>query len=255
MIQLDSWAYPAAMVLLVVVAVGVSWIADLGPRRAVPLAGARAVVQLALVSFAIAGVLVHVLLACVFVLLMLAVAVVTSARRCDVGRGWRWTAVSMGSGVATVLAVIFGIGAAPFTGSAIVPIAGIVIGGAMTAHTLGVRRAHDALRDDWGQLEAGLSLGLDPAAASREVVHRRMPDALLPALDQTRTVGLVTLPGTFVGVLLGGGSPLQAGAAQVLTLIGILAAQVITVALAERFVCAGRLLPRDLARERGAAWH
>ncbi|MFI6743032.1 ABC transporter permease [Nonomuraea sp. NPDC050451] len=29
----------------------------------------------------------------------------------------------------------------------------------------------------------------------------------MPALDQTRTVGLVTLPNAFVGMLLGGASP------------------------------------------------
>jgi putative ABC transport system permease protein len=40
-------------------------------------------------------------------------------------------------------------------------------------------------------------------------------------------VGLVTLPGAFVGVLLGGGTAVQAGAAQVLVLVGILAAQVV----------------------------
>jgi putative ABC transport system permease protein len=53
--------------------------------------------------------------------------------------------------------------------------------------------------------------------------------ALVPALDQTRTVGLVTLPGAYVGVLLGGGSALQAGAAQLLVLVGLLAAEVVAV--------------------------
>jgi ABC-type iron transport system FetAB permease component len=33
-----------------------------------------------------------------------------------------------------------------------------------------------------------------------------------PVLDQTRTVGLVRLPGAYVGVLLGGAGPLRAGA-------------------------------------------
>jgi UDP-glucose/iron transport system permease protein len=45
------------------------------------------------------------------------------------------------------------------------------------------------------------------------------------ATDQTRTVGLVTLPGAFLGVLIGSGNPVQAGAAQVLVLIGLLAAR------------------------------
>ncbi len=60
----------------------------------------------------------------------------------------------------------------------------------------------------------------------------------MPPLDQIRTVGLVTLPGAFVGALLGGGTPLQAGAAQLLVLVGLLATDVVAVWLVAR----GRLL-------------
>ena len=83
---------------------------------------------------------------------------------------------------------------------------------------------------------------------------------LVPGLDQTRTVGLVTLPGAFVGVLLGGGTPLQAGAAQVLVLVGLLAAQTITVVVAHRLIRSARLLPDDGSEARtfrddlAAAW-
>jgi len=61
-------------------------------------------------------------------------------------------------------------------------------------------------------------------------------------LDQTRTVGLVTLPGAFVGVLLGGGSPLEAGAAQLLVLLGLLAAQMLAVWCVTELVARGLLL-------------
>ena len=64
--------------------------------------------------------------------------------------------------------------------------------------------------------------------------------ALVPALDQTRTVGLVTLPGAFVGVLLGGGSALEAGAAQLLVLVGLLAAETIAVWVVTEQVARGR---------------
>jgi UDP-glucose/iron transport system permease protein len=59
-------------------------------------------------------------------------------------------------------------------------------------------------------------------------------------------VGLVTLPGAFVGVLLGGGTPIQAGAAQVLVLLGLLAAETVTVVVAYQLMKASRLLPPDL---------
>ena len=51
----------------------------------------------------------------------------------------------------------------------------------------------------------------------------------MPALDQTRTVGLVTLPGAFVGVLLGGGGPVQAGVTQLLVLVSLLAIEAVAV--------------------------
>ena len=70
---------------------------------------------------------------------------------------------------------------------------------------------------------------------------------MLPTVDRTATVGLVTLPGAFVGVLLGGGSALQAGAAQALVLIGILAGQTVTVVVAHELVKRAKLLPEDLA--------
>jgi len=56
----------------------------------------------------------------------------------------------------------------------------------------------------------------------------------------------VTLPGAFVGVLLGGGSALQAGAAQALVLIGILAGQAVTVIVAHELIKGAKLLPEDL---------
>jgi putative ABC transport system permease protein len=64
-----------------------------------------------------------------------------------------------------------------------------------------------------------------------EVVRSAASDALLPGLDQTRTVGLVTLPGAFVGVLLASGSAVQAGAVQILVLVGLLLAQTCAVAV------------------------
>ena len=72
------------------------------------------------------------------------------------------------------------------------------------------------------------------------------PEALIPGLDQVRTAGVVTLPGAFIGVLLGGGSPAQAAAAQVLVLMGIMASQTITAVVAERLIMAAKLLPDDL---------
>jgi putative ABC transport system permease protein len=141
-------------------------------------------------------------------------------------------------------------GAVPPTGIAIVPVAGIVIGGAMTATSLAGRRALDELRNRHGEYEAALALGFLPRDAALEVCRPTAGQALVPALDQTRTVGLVTLPGAYVGVLLGGGSAIQAGATQVLVLVALLAVEATAAAVTVELVAGGTLRPRQPAARR-----
>jgi putative ABC transport system permease protein len=235
-----------ALVVLVLMAVAASRIGGLQVGRPVATAALRAVLQLALVALVITAVLSHLVWSLVFAGVMLSIAVATSARRIGAPRAWPWVAVAIASGVLPVLAVVFLTGTVPWNGASLVPIAGIIIGGAMSAHSLLGRRVFAALREELGSYEAALSVGLPRPVAITEVIGRRLPEALVPGLDQTRTVGLVTLPGAFVGVLLGGGTPVQAGAAQVVVLVGLLAAQTITVVVAHQLVRAGLLLPGDL---------
>jgi putative ABC transport system permease protein len=235
-----------ALVVLVLMAVAASRIGGLHVGRSVATAALRAVLQLALVALVITAVLSHLVWSLVFAAVMLSIAVATSARRIGAPRAWPWVAVAIASGVLPVLAVVFLTGTVPWNGASLVPIAGIIIGGAMSAHSLLGRRVFAALREELGSYEAALSVGLPRPMAITEVIGRRLPEALVPGLDQTRTVGLVTLPGAFVGVLLGGGTPVQAGAAQVVVLVGLLAAQTITVVVAHQLVRASLLLPEDL---------
>ena len=234
-----------AVLILVAIAIGASRAGRLGVGRPVVIASVRAVVQLAVVAVVITAVLSRLGWSLLFAGFMFTVAVATSSRRVGAPRAWPWVTLAMASGVVPVLAVIFLSGAVPWNGASLVPMAGIIIGGTMTAHSLLGRRSFAALREDHGTYEAALSIGLTRPQAVTEVIGRRLQEALVPGLDQTRTVGLVTLPGAFVGVLLGGGTPLQAGAAQVVVLIGLIAAQTTTV-VAHQLIRAALLLPDDL---------
>lgn len=73
--------------------------------------------------------------------------------------------------------------------------------------------------------------------------------ALVPALDRTRTVGLVTLPGAFVGVLLGSGDPVRAAGAQILVLVGLLAAETVAALVTVELVARQRIV-RDPPHDR-----
>ncbi len=241
-----GWPVAFALAGLLLLALGAHRVGGYGLDRSVLIAAVRALVQLTFIAVVIRAVVDDLQLSAALVLVMFAVAVLTTARRVEAARVWPWVALAVGAGLAPVLAVVLASGAIPAEGIALIPVAGIIVGNAMTAHTLSGRRSFAALREEQAQYEACLSLGLLPSQAIGEVIHRRVPEALLPGLDQVRTTGLVTLPGAFIGVMLGGGTPVQAATAQVLVLFGIMAAQTITVVVAERLVQSRRLLPADL---------
>ncbi len=236
-----GWGLGVALVVLAAVATAVTGLAGLGIARGVASAAVRAVLQLGAVSVIIIAVVRSLWLSLAFVLVMLAVAAVTSARRMTPRRSGLLAAVPIVVGAAPVIGVVVVTGAVPTTGIALVPVCGIVIGGAMTATSLAGRRALDELAARHGEYEAALSLGLTERDAAMELARPAGRQALVPAMDQTRTVGLVTLPGAFVGVLIGSGSPVQAGAAQVLVLIGLLAAEAVAAVVTTELVGRGRI--------------
>jgi putative ABC transport system permease protein len=234
-------AFAAVLAGLVLLAVAAAAIGRLGVDRAVATAAVRAILQLGVVSLLITRVLRTWWATAGFITLMIAVAAATSARRVStLRRGWP-VAAPIAAGALPVGAGIVASGAMPTTTIAVLPVAGILIGGAMTATSLAGRRALDELRNRHGEYEAALALGFLPRDAALEVCRPTAGQALVPALDQTRTVGLVTLPGAFVGVLLGGGSAVQAGATQVLVLVALLAVEAIAAAVTVELVAAGIL--------------
>lgn len=234
-----GWPLVLAGFALTALAAGAALLGRLGTALPTAVAVARATLQLAAVSAVIVAVVRSWPATVAFVLLMFLVATWTSARRMTDNRTGLGAAAAILAGTAPVLALVLATGTVPATGIAMVPVAGIVIGGAMMATSLAGRRALDQLVARRGEYEAALSLGLPERDAALEVTRTAGHDALVPALDQTRTVGLVTLPGAFVGVLLGSGDPVQAGAAQLLVLIGLLAAETIAAVVAVELVARG----------------
>ncbi|MET9670422.1 ABC transporter permease [Streptomyces sp. NPDC006475] len=233
--------FGAVLAVLLAGAATVAAVAHLGRAREIAVAGVRAAVQLAAVSLVIGWVVRSLPLLFAFVLLMYAVAVRTAGRRITANRTWWWAALPIAAGVFPVVAALLLTGLVPVKGIALIPVTGILIGGALTVTVLSGRRAMDELRLRRGEVEAGMALGLLERDARLEVARPAASDALLPGLDQTRTVGLVTLPGAFVGMLLGGASPLLAGAVQLFVLVGLMAVQAVAVAVLLELVARGVL--------------
>jgi putative ABC transport system permease protein len=92
------------------------------------------------------------------------------------------------------------------------------------------------VKDQFSVFEGYVALGATARQAGREFAQRAAERSLFPTLDQTKSAGLVTLPGAFVGMLLGGASPLLAAQIQLLVLIGLMLAQTITALITTRTI-------------------
>ncbi len=189
------------------------------------LAAARATVQLGAIGFVIVWVLKSWWSTAGFVGVTLTVASITAGRRLVPAGRWWYAGVPVTVASLPVGLGILASGLIPATPISVVPVLGILIGNAMTTSVLAGRRTLDALSSRRGEFEAGLSIGLLRKDAALLVAKPDAALALLPGLDQTRTVGLVTLPGAFVGTLLGGATPLQAAAVQLMVLAALLLVQ------------------------------
>jgi putative ABC transport system permease protein len=197
----------------------------LGSPWTVPWASIRAAVQLAAVAGILAAAITRLWSSILVLAVMFVVASFTAARRSQASRGSLWLTVPLGLGLVAVLPLLLLSRVVQLTGVAVVPIVAIVLGNTMTAVAVAARLALDTLKQRAGEVEAALSLGMRERDSRMEIIGTTPTNALLPNLDSTRTVGLVTLPGAFVGVLLSTGSAAQAGAVQILILIALLLSQ------------------------------
>jgi putative ABC transport system permease protein len=218
-----------AVAILAALTVGLLWGSRTPSYLSPALAIFRGAAQLAAISLVLGGVITSPLWVGAALLVMFSVASVTATRRLT----WSWrrlalVAATMAAGILVTLAVVFGTGAIEFTPRYVLAVGGIVIGNSMTIATLAGRRFFEAVVEQWDQVEGWLALGATPRQATVIQARQAVHAALIPSTDQTKTTGLVTLPGAFVGAIFGGASPLEAGRFQVVVLASIMAAGSIT---------------------------
>ncbi|GAA4138746.1 ABC transporter permease [Leifsonia shinshuensis] len=218
------------------------------PHRWAPLlAILRGAAQLAVISVVLSGVITSPWWVALALLVMFGVAAGTATRRI----GWSvdhgtMMAVAMAAGVVVTFTIVFSTGAIDFTARYALAIGGIVIGNSMSIATLSGRRFTEAVDDHWDEVEGWLALGASPRQSTIEQARTAVYSALIPSVDQTKTTGLVTLPGAFVGAIFGGVSPLEAGRFQVVVLAAIMCAGSITAVIVAAWLAPVRVRPARL---------
>jgi putative ABC transport system permease protein len=190
----------------------------------------RGFVQMVLVGVVLA-VLLHgkLLVGALILLLMTGAAAVTAAARLKRMSGaFLLCFVSIAAGAGTVIAVMLLTRSLHPDIAMLVPVGSMIIANAMNSCAQAVERFRAEITAHVGQVEAGLSLGADPAVTVAPYLQSAVYASLLPRLDMMKSLGLVWIPGVMAGMVVSGASPVYAGIYQFIIVAMILSASGIT---------------------------
>lgn len=227
----------AISLILVGLAIAVSVLYRLAIERELVVSVVRAILQLVAVAAVIDAVFEALGWTALVLAVMVAAAGWTAQRRMKGVRGAAVIAVISICGSSVIaIAVLFGAGVFPFEPRWLIPISGMLIGNSMTAVSVAGARLRDEVVDKALEVEARLALGVSARAALVPYTRRAAVGALVPIIDSTKNVGIIFLPGAFVGMILGGASPTDAAKVQMIVLFMLLGAVAVAAMLATTLV-------------------
>ncbi|CAL4895970.1 unnamed protein product [Urochloa decumbens] len=245
---------PVASTAVVAIAVALSFAQRLGLEREMLYATGRVVLQLSVVGFLLQFIFsqknaLWILLAYLF---MVTVAGYTAGRRARRVPGGKYIAgVSILAGTAITMLVLVALRVFPFTPRYIIPLAGMMVGDAMTVTGVTMKKLREDIEIQRNMVENALALGATPRQATLQQVRRSLGIALSPVIDSVKTVGLITLPGTMTGLILGGASPLEAIQLQIAVTNMLMAANTVSSIVAS-YLCWTAFFTKEFQLKDGA---
>jgi len=210
-----------ASLVLVGLAVGISSWQKVELEKDMLLAVGRAFVQLIAIGYALDLIFANKGLIWILLVvgIMIGIAGVTAGRRGKQVPHSKFVAtVSVSVGAILTLSLLIFLSVFPFEPRFMIPIAGMVVGNAMTVTGLVMARLRDDLRLQKAQVEAALALGATQRQAASQQLRRALATGMTPIVDNTKTVGLISLPGAMTGMILAGASPLEAVQLQIIVM-------------------------------------
>jgi putative ABC transport system permease protein len=232
-----TWAGVAASAALVIVAAGIAWHGRLNLARDIAVAAVRAGVQLVAVGAILLLVFRHTghAGAVGWLTLMVVLAGRVAAHRSrGLGQALPIATIAIGVATVTTVGVLLALGVVGSQGRVLIPVGGMVVSTAMQATALVLVRIRDEARTARSAIEARLALGLPAGEAYASHVRGALRTALIPAIDSTKVVGLISLPGAMTGLILAGVDPFTAIRYQIVVMYMLLAAAALAALTAAR---------------------
>jgi putative ABC transport system permease protein len=223
------------------------------------IAAARMVVQLLLIGFYLKYLFIwnNAFINLLWVVVMIVVATFTSTKRTGLKVKVMFIPVSVGFLATAMLVGLYFLLLVlrlpnPFSAQYFIPIMGIIMGNMLSSNVIALNAYFDSLQRESQMYYYLLGNGASRHEATAPFIRQAMTKAFSPCIANMAVMGIVALPGTMIGQILGGSAPGIAVKYQMMIIIITFAASmlslVITILLSERYVFDnfGRL--RDVRR-------
>ncbi len=223
--NLETVASALLALSLVAAAIAISRYQRLDLERDIATAVVRSFVQLTAIGYAIDLIFGLDSLLYVFLLLagMVAFASWTSAGRGEGVSGvYLISVVAIGVAAAATLGVLLLLQIVPPTARYLIPLGGMVIGNSMNTASLTLGRVRDDVNAHRLNIEAALALGATSRQAVSPILKTALRSAMTPLIDNTKTTGIIFLPGAMAGMIIGGADPLEAVRLQIVVMYMLL---------------------------------
>jgi putative ABC transport system permease protein len=161
--------------------------------------------------------------------------------------------LALGTAAVVTIGLVLALGIFKASPRYLVPVGGMVIGNAMTAAAVALDRLAGEISTQARMIEATLALGATARQAAAGLVARSLRSAMIPLIDQTKTTGLVTLPGTMVGMLIAGARPVDAVRLQLILLWLLLGSVALSALITTTLGYRGFFTPAQQLRDLPAA--
>ncbi len=216
---------------LILFAVLMSWLYELGMTGSILIAAARCYIQLVLLGFALLFVFAWdswLLTLAIICFMMVFAARTIAARLKNMPYDLFWPALAATS--ATGFFITFAvtgliIGVTPwYHAQVVVPIAGMVFGNSMNGIALAMERVFSDLKQRREEVSTWIALGATPREAALPSMRAAFHTGLIPSINTMSTVGIVFIPGMMTGQVLAGVDPATASRYQIVIMLMVSAA-------------------------------
>ncbi len=110
-----------------------------------------------------------------------------------------------------------------------IPLGGMAIGNSMIATSLTLNRIIGEFKNNRNKIETALALGANSEQAAEPYFKTSIRAALIPTIDNLKTLGIIFIPGAMTGMLIAGAAPVWAAEYQIAVFLMIISANIITI--------------------------